>query len=129
MLHLGSKKLLLSAVISSLMLAACGGDDGKDGSAGAAGAAGTNGSNGTNGLTSLTNMKTLTAGTECQYGGVAVQVGLDDNKNGVLDQAEVDSEANLCNGKAAPSLMPANTQLVFEGVAAPATNMIFWFHP
>jgi len=114
MVNLATKKLLLSSLITSVMLAGCGGDDGKDGTAGAAGA---------NGLASLTNMQALAAGEACQYGGVAVQVGLDDNKNGVLDQAEVDSESNLCNGKTLPILKPATAQLIFGGVDAPATNV------
>lgn len=111
---LSTRKLLLSTLIASVSLVGCGGDDGKDGS---------NGANGSNGLTSLTNMQVVAAGEECQFGGVNVQVGLDDNNNGVLDVAEVDDESILCHGATIPALKPATAELLFEGIGAPETNV------
>ena len=107
------QKILFSTLTASLLLAGCGGDNGKDGQNGAPGA---------NGSNSLTNMKTIAAGSTCQYGGVAVQVGLDTNNNGVLDTTEVTSESNVCSGETLPTLKPADAQLVFDGINAPATS-------
>lgn len=112
--RISTRKLLLSSVIASLTLAGCGGDDGKDGAAGAAG---------TDGKTSLTNMVTVAAGETCQYGGVTVQLGLDDNSNGTLEAGEVDSESTLCSAPATPALKPADAELVFDGAIAPETNV------
>ena len=35
---------------------------------------------------------------ECQYGGILVQTGIDDNRNGTLDDDEVDASEAVCNG-------------------------------
>ena len=35
---------------------------------------------------------------ECQYGGILVQTGIDDNRNGALDDNEVDASEAVCNG-------------------------------
>ncbi len=117
---LSTRKLLLSSLIASLTLVGCGGDDGKDGTNGATGA---NGAAGADGTSSLTNMVSVAAGDVCEFGGVTVQIGMDDNSNGTLDTAEVDNESTLCAGPSTPALKPASAELMFDGVAAPETNM------
>ena len=64
MLHIGSKKVLLSVVMSSLMLAACGGDDGKDGTAGTPGANGSSGNGHGNSAAGAAHRGTQFAGEE-----------------------------------------------------------------
>ncbi len=76
------------------------GSDGTDGAPGLPGADGTNGSDGVNGadgLTSLINI--IPADTAlCPTGGHQIQVGLDANRNGILDSSEVNpSGATICN--------------------------------
>lgn len=61
----------------------CNGDDG------------TNGDNGTNGLTSLIRVSNSSS---CTNGGITIEVGLDDNDNGELDEGEVNASYDLCNG-------------------------------
>ena len=83
------------------------GTDGQDGSPGANGADGEdgqdglNGTNGTDGLTALAVTTTLSAGSSnsnCPDGGVQIDVGVDDNGNGVLDSSEIDQTTYICNG-------------------------------
>lgn len=69
---------------STLLFAACSGDDGDDGA---------DGSNGVNGLVSQT---VLAAGTACTFGGIQVDSGLDDSGDGTLQAGEVDSTNYLC---------------------------------
>lgn len=57
-----------------------------------------NGSNGTDGPTSLMNTSIEPAGSNCVYGGIKVESGLDANRNGILDTAEVSSIKFVCNG-------------------------------
>jgi len=104
-------KLMLSSLVASLALTGCGNDEGKDGALGADGKA------------SLTNLLAVAAGDTCQYGGVTVQVGLDNNGNGTLDADEVSSESTLCSGPGTPALNPATAELVFDGTIAPETNL------
>jgi ELWxxDGT repeat protein len=92
------------------------GTDGQDGSPGANGADGTNGTDGqdglngtdgtdgqdgTDGLAALAVTTTLSAGSSnsnCPDGGVQIDVGIDDNGNGVLDSSEIDQTTYICNG-------------------------------
>jgi hypothetical protein len=56
-----------------------------------------NGAAGDDGTDSL--IRTSNAGSACSiYGGIKVQVGMDDNHNGSLDLAEIDSTGYVCNG-------------------------------
>jgi hypothetical protein len=73
----------------------CNGANGKDGADGADGNDGTNGSNGIN---TLSNVITEPAGANCPNGGYKLEVGLDSNNNGTLDDGEVSSENYICNG-------------------------------
>ncbi len=64
----------------------------------------------TGGASTVTAQATLPVGdANCPTGGVALDYGIDDNKNGVLDSAEVDGTAYICNGAA-----PANTAPVAD---------------
>ena len=67
---------------------------------GANGADGANGTNGTNGLNSLVVVDGA-VGTACDAfgnGGQRIRSGMDTNNNNILDVAEVNSTAYICNG-------------------------------
>ncbi len=52
--------------------------------------------------------------TNCTYGGVKVEMGIDDNMNGTLDSSEVDKTEYVCNG--APGTSGDNgTTIVWKG--------------
>ncbi|HEB76618.1 MAG TPA: hypothetical protein ENJ04_09725, partial [Nitrospirae bacterium] len=57
-----------------------------------------NGSSGTDGLESLVSVSSEPAGTNCESGGVKIETGLDDDRDGLLDPEEVDGTAYVCNG-------------------------------
>ena len=57
-----------------------------------------NGAEGSNGLESLIVQTDEPAGENCSHGGVKVQIGLDDNDDGALDDSEVDETRFVCNG-------------------------------
>lgn len=70
---------LAATVMGSLLLCACSGDDGATGD------------KGDNGLSSLVNVTALNVGdANCPAGGQRIETGLDVNRNGVLDESEVD---------------------------------------
>jgi OmcA/MtrC family decaheme c-type cytochrome len=73
-------------------LAACTGDPGAPGEAGA---------------NALVETSAEPAGANCPYGGTKVEVGLDANRNGALDPAEVSASGTsyLCNGIGRDSLV------------------------
>lgn len=76
-----------------LGLAACEGDDGRDGADGTAGA---------DGLSSLLAQTELPFGDDdCPTGGVRVDSGIDNNRNGVLDADEISDSSFVCNGGSA----------------------------
>lgn len=70
------------------------GMDGMDGQPGAQGDAGTPGTNGVNALSQVTQEM---PGTNCEYGGSRVDVGLDTNANGTLDMSEITSTRYICD--------------------------------
>ena len=75
------------------------GQDGADGAPGADGTNGTDGQDGTDGLAALAVTTNLgTGGSNCPDGGVQIDVGVDDNDNGVLDSSEIDQTTYICNG-------------------------------
>ena len=104
-----TKNAIASGVLiaSSLMLVACGGDDGRNGAQGPQGIAGSDGQNGSNGsdgqngsdgINSLISQHRLPVGDlQCFDGGLRIDSGLDDNGDGVLDTAEVDQSTTLCD--------------------------------
>lgn len=68
-----------------------------NGTNGSNGTNGTNGSNGTNGLNSLIKTSTELAGINCATGGLKVDVGLDSNRNGILDNIEIRATSYICS--------------------------------
>ena len=75
------------------------GNDGADGAPGADGTNGTDGQDGTDGLAALAVTTNIgTGGSNCPDGGVQIDVGVDDNDNGVLDSSEIDQTTYICNG-------------------------------
>jgi 5'-nucleotidase / UDP-sugar diphosphatase len=72
------------ALAAALLLTACDGDDGDDGADGA------------DGLNSLSNTVEIPVGdAQCPGGGLALQTGLDTNRNGTLDPGEVQSTSTI----------------------------------
>jgi hypothetical protein len=68
---------------------------------GAPGSTGTAGAAGVNGETTLVATSTVAAGANCPNGGKQINIGLDTNRNGVLDPSEVTSSSYVCNGAGA----------------------------
>lgn len=84
------------------------GAPGPQGIPGPQGPAGATGATGGNGFDTLLATTTEPAGTNCAAGGTLVRVGLDSNRNGVLDAGEVNASQNryVCNGAPAPTVPP-----------------------
>lgn len=80
-------------VTSAAILTACSGDDGSNG---INGVDGNNGTNGTDGLNSLVSQTAIGTGSECTFGGIQVDSGIDANDNGTLETSEVSSTNYLC---------------------------------
>ncbi|MDA9168194.1 hypothetical protein N9N91_01400, partial [Candidatus Poseidonia alphae] len=76
------------------------GTDGNDGADGADGTNGTDGADGNDGNTTLMVMTNLSSASSNCWGdgGVQIDVGVDDNKNGVLDSSEIDDTTYICYG-------------------------------
>jgi len=57
---------------------------------------------------------------DCPNGGILVETGIDENKNGVLDDSEVDSSNKLCNGSNGSlikmTLEPAGANCTYKGI-------------
>lgn len=70
----------------------CNGVDGSDGSDGE------NGTDGLNGLNSLIETSEELPGANCSYGGIRIDVGLDNDGSGILDSGEVDQTRYVCDG-------------------------------
>ncbi|CAM1373209.1 conserved exported hypothetical protein [Tenacibaculum litopenaei] len=75
------KKFVIAGLLASLT--ACSGNDGADGAPG---------------VSSLTKLTDEAAGSNCNYGGVKIETGLDSNTNHTLDPNEVQSTTYVCNG-------------------------------
>ncbi|MFB2780105.1 choice-of-anchor I family protein [Shewanella mangrovisoli] len=90
---MNTKRLpLASAILASLLLGACNGDDG------------TNGEQGDNGLNSLVKVTALAIGdANCPAGGQRIDTGLDANRNGLLEETEIDTAQTqfICQPQAA----------------------------
>ncbi|MDP2691325.1 MAG: DUF4215 domain-containing protein [bacterium] len=50
-------------------------------------------------LNSLVKQSPEGAGSNCAYGGIKVESGVDDNGNGILDTKEIDNTSYVCNGQ------------------------------
>ncbi|WP_133181127.1 choice-of-anchor I family protein [Shewanella decolorationis] len=90
---MNTKRLpLAGAILASLLLGACNGDDG------------TNGEQGDNGLNSLVKVTSLVIGdANCPAGGQRIDTGLDANRNGQLEETEIDTAQTqfICQPQAA----------------------------
>ena len=89
------------------------------------GSSGTNGTNGTdgqdgydgsNGLNALVSMTPESAGSNCANGGTRIDVGVDDNSNGVLETSEIDQTQYVCDGGSSNSTM-------LTSISSPPSNM------
>jgi len=90
---------------------------------GATGAAGADGADGTDGLTSLVKITAEGAGANCAAGGQKIQAGIDDDKDGVLDDpAEVDYTAYACNGAAGADGSDGLNSLIKTSVEGAGAN-------
>ena len=93
--------LLLSFLLAAMSLAGCFGGDGNDGDSGndgTNGLDGTNGIAGPDGLNALVTSKSEPAGPHCTNGGIQIDVGIDDNGDGVLETNEIDQTQYICDG-------------------------------
>ena len=58
---------------------------------------GTNGTDGSNGLSTLSIVSAEPAGTQCSQGGQRLDIGIDDNDDGILQAGEIDQTGYVCN--------------------------------
>ncbi len=79
------------AVVALVALGACSGDPGVPG---------------TNGKSELLRTTNETSGANCANGGIKVETGLDDDRDGSLVDAEVDSTLYVCDGADGRSVVP-----------------------
>lgn len=97
---IGSIRFPAVSACLALALTACGGGGGNGGDAEV------------NAQPSTVHATAIIApGPECPAGGVSVDSGIDDNGNGVLDAAEVDSTEIICNGEDGPASLIALTDV------------------
>lgn len=78
---------------------------------GAPGADGGDGANGQDGVNALVDVTTVEPGNNCPAGGVRIDVGLDDDGDGILDESEITKTSYVCNG-ATPEVPTCDAQLV-----------------
>jgi OmcA/MtrC family decaheme c-type cytochrome len=102
------RRIVLFAFASSALVA-CTGPEGPQGPPGGSGGTGSNGQNGQNALTRTTPEP---PGANCPDGGTKIEVGLDANGNGVLDDSEVvaASTTYVCNGTGTNSLVRTSAE-------------------
>lgn len=68
--------------------------------------------NGTNGINSLVNSSIVTPGIDCINGGIKLDVGVDTNRNGSLEQSEIQTTRFICNGADGLSVDQIRFQLI-----------------
>jgi hypothetical protein len=92
------KKILLGLTI--IFFVGCEGKSGEIGETGA------------NGLNSLVNITNQLPDENCENGGIKIDVGIDNNENGILDSNEVLNTSYVCNGiDGSTSLTSVTTEL------------------
>ncbi len=91
----------------------CNGSQGPEGPQGPAGDAGMNG---TNALNALVSSSPEASGNNCANGGTRIDVGVDDNADGVLDTTEIDQTQYVCNGGSSNNTM-------LTSISSPLSNM------
>jgi len=92
------------------------GTNGTDGQDGADGTNGTDGQDGSNGMNALVSMTPESAGSNCANGGTRIDVGVDDNSNGVLEATEIDQTQYVCDGGSSNNTM-------LTSISSPPANM------
>ena len=95
------------------------GPEGPPGDAGSSGPPGPPGSPGPAGEASLIKTKALPPGPTCPNGGIEVDVGTDANGDGVLEDSEVTSTADVCTGSGASTAPDAGTADSGGSIAPP----------
>ncbi|MEM1417081.1 MAG: 5'-nucleotidase C-terminal domain-containing protein, partial [Myxococcota bacterium] len=76
------------------------GSAGMQGAPGNDGADGSDGTDGSDGRNALLTQTPVGPGEDCVFGGLRVDSGVDDNGDGVLDEAEIDATSFICNDEA-----------------------------
>lgn len=87
MKHITKEKLYF--LLIAIFIMSCEGEDGQIGSMGEQGESGVN---------SLIKTSNENAGENCQNGGLKIEVGLDTNSNGILEENEIQTTNYTCNG-------------------------------
>ena len=54
--------------------------------------------NGVDGNNTLTKITTEPGGSNCDNGGIKIETGIDENRDGILNEYEINSSAYVCNG-------------------------------
>ena len=94
----------------------CDGAEGPQGPQGPAGADGQDGADGSDGLNAIVSMTPESAGSNCANGGTRIDVGVDDNSNGVLEASEIDQTQYVCDGGSSNNTM-------LTSISSPPSNM------
>ena len=89
---------------------------GMNGTDGQDGAQGPTGTNGTDALNALVSSFPEASGNNCANGGTRIDVGVDDNADGVLDTTEIDQTQYVCNGGSSNNTM-------LTSISSPLSNM------
>jgi len=101
------------------------GEDGAGGLDGADGADGADGLDGTDGLTSLMRVTAEEPSDTCPAGGSLVETGIDDDRDAVLEDAEIETSALVCNGQdGADGEAPSNDESCFVEHAAEVIRIV-----
>lgn len=106
------RQRILAPALLALLLAGCGGGDGADGAAGGS---------------VLLRTVPVAAGAQCDAGGNRLEYGLDGSGDGLLDDAEVQGSALVCNGLA-PQLSTETLQLPAGDSRCPAGGSLLRLH-
>jgi len=69
------------------------------------------GQDGLNGLNSLINTTEEVNSSNCEFGGVKIQTGIDLNSNNILEENEIDKTDFVCNAEGFNSLINTTTEV------------------
>ena len=72
---------------------------GQQGLSGPQGQSGSDGTSGYDGNSSLVNLTAIAPGIPCQFGGIKIESGVDQNHNLFLDADEIETSAHVCDGQ------------------------------
>lgn len=85
-----------------------------------------NGNDSPNGSNSLINVIEESSGDNCSSGGLKVEVGIDINNNGILDQNEIQSVRYICNGNDGPKELRLDFNMSSNASWSTTTSEIFY---